>query len=86
MLAKVDKIGSILTAGISAIGGIVGIYVFAGLGSDGDLTETTSAGNLVQLVSATLNPNTWAFVTDLALVFSLLAFMAAIYRVYLGFK
>jgi hypothetical protein len=68
------------------MGGVIGIYVFAGLGADGDLTETTSTGSLVQLVSATLNPNTWAFVTYLALVLSLLAFMAAIYRIYTGFK
>jgi hypothetical protein len=68
------------------MGGVVGIYVFLGLGSDGDLTETTSAGVIIQLASATINANTWFFLTTLALIFSLTAFLAALYRVYRGFQ
>ena len=86
VIPKVDEITSYLLAGISAMGGVVGIYVFLGIASDGDLTQTTNTGALVQLASATLNPATWNFITLIPLILALFAFMGGIVSAYRGYK
>lgn len=84
ILPKLDTVAGYLMAGISAMAGVLDIFLFVGLGSDGDLTST-SAGTVIPLSSATLNALTWSFVTLVPIVFGLFAFMAAVYRIYKGF-
>ena len=80
VLVPAKKAGGILLAGMSAVGGLVGVYFFLGVGSDGSLTQY-SGTTLVYLASATLNQFTWNFVPYLPLALGFMSFMAAMYRV-----
>jgi hypothetical protein len=62
---------------MSAMGGVVGVYFFLGVGSDGSLFSGTQP-----LASASINIQTWQFITYLPLIFALFAFMAAAYSVW----
>lgn len=73
-------VGGYLLAGMSAMGGVVGIYFFAAVGQDGDLTQLLGSTNQV-LVSAS-SPLSWQVVTLIPLILGLLSFMAAVYRAY----
>ena len=79
LLAKVKGAAGYIVAGITSIAGLLGIYIFLGVGTDGSLTMYSN-GTLEYLASATLNQFTWYFVTVLPLLFTLLAFMSALYR------
>lgn len=76
LLADMDKIGSYLLSGFSAMGGIVGVYFFAAVGADGSLVSGTQL--LTSAAAATAQ--TWQVIVLLPLVFALMAFMSAIYR------
>lgn len=79
VLASLDKVGDYMIAGFSAMGGIVGVWVFLGVGSDGDITQQNGA-SLIPIASGTLNQASWNYITLLPMIFALMAFMAAIYR------
>lgn len=79
LLAPARGVQALLIAGLTAIGGLVAVYFFLGVGSDGSITEY--AGTTIEyLASATLNQSTWYFFTALPLVLGFAAFMAALYR------
>lgn len=75
LLTKLDKVGNYLLAGFSAMGGVVGIYFFLGVGADGDLVS----GSTLLTSAASSTAQTWQFILLLPLIFALMAFMSAIY-------
>lgn len=76
-----DKYGRYLLAGICAMGGVVGIWLFLGIGSDGDLTQLSGSTTFV-VASATQNIASWNVATLLPLIFTLMSFMTAAYRAF----
>jgi hypothetical protein len=82
LLVDLDAVGDYLLAGFAAMGGVVGVYFFLGVGSDGDLVS----GSTLLTSAATATALTWQFVVMLPMVFSLMAFCAGIYRAWKGFK
>jgi len=85
-LAKVDSVGHYLLAGIAAMGGVIGTWGFLGVAADGDLTQYSN-GSLVVIGSAgTGGALAWNMILLVSLVFTLFAFMSALYGVYRGFR
>ena len=80
LLSHTDGLGGYLLAGMSAIGGVIGIWFFTALGSDGSLTEYS--GGTMQVIASASTANLWTYLTLLPMTFGLMSFLAALYRGY----
>jgi hypothetical protein len=83
VVTKAKDAGGFLVAIMAFGAGVVGVWFFLAVGSDGSLTELSNG--VSNVIASAATSTVWSFLTLMPLLLSLMAFFAGMYRGYEAF-